>query len=372
MGQVILIVVAAAWAAVLLPPLLRNRAENRPNSSVSDFRAQLSSLQRAMPSRGVSVRSMGRSLAPSTLSRPAAPGRPAPRGGRAVSPRGQHSYGPAARGGRADSPRMQEATLRARTHGTRAVRESYDPSGSMRRPGLTGSPMGDVKRRRANVLFMLVLTTLCGGFLAVTTDSKAMVLLFAAGMICLGGYVYLLVSLQQREAGVAVGRQRLQRTAPPMPRQRAPRDPLVRDWRPAHEDEYDDEYAAYDAPVVETRYDYDYDDGAYEAPRRRRPEPSPRQAAGRPAPRRAPADGIVPGSGESGRISYGRRARTQPPRDPYAMPMPRDPRDPFGREQQGREITRGTAVRNGRHATGQHPVQRRQRTHGGYGRSYAG
>ncbi len=69
MGQVILIVVAAAWAAVLLPPLLRNRAENRPNSSVSDFRDQLSSLQRAMPTRGVAVRSMGRSLAPSSLSR---------------------------------------------------------------------------------------------------------------------------------------------------------------------------------------------------------------------------------------------------------------------------------------------------------------
>ena len=46
--------------------------------------------------------------------------------------------------------------------------------------------------------------------------------------------------------------------------------------------------------------------------------------------------------------------------DPYAAPMPRDPRDPFGREQQGREITRGTPLRNGRHATGQHPVQQRQ------------
>ena len=38
MGQVVLLVVAAAWAAVLLPPLLRSRLENRPNSSVLDFR----------------------------------------------------------------------------------------------------------------------------------------------------------------------------------------------------------------------------------------------------------------------------------------------------------------------------------------------
>ena len=64
MGQLVLLVVAAAWAAVLVPPLLRSRIENRPNSSVSDFRDQLSSLQRAMPSRGVAMRSMGRPLAP--------------------------------------------------------------------------------------------------------------------------------------------------------------------------------------------------------------------------------------------------------------------------------------------------------------------
>ena len=76
MGQLVLLVVAAAWAAVLVPPLLRSRIENRPNSSVSDFRNQLSSLQRAMPSRGVAMRSMARPLAPSPLSRPAAAGRP--------------------------------------------------------------------------------------------------------------------------------------------------------------------------------------------------------------------------------------------------------------------------------------------------------
>ncbi len=81
MGQIVLLVVAAAWAAVLVPPLLRSRVENRPNSSVSDFRSQLSSLQRVLPSRGASVRSMARPLAPSTLARPAASGRPPLRSG---------------------------------------------------------------------------------------------------------------------------------------------------------------------------------------------------------------------------------------------------------------------------------------------------
>ena len=81
MGQLVLLIVAAAWAAVLLPPLLRSRLENRPNSSVLDFRNQLSSLQRVVPTRGVGVRSMGRSLAPSMLTRPAATGRPDTRNG---------------------------------------------------------------------------------------------------------------------------------------------------------------------------------------------------------------------------------------------------------------------------------------------------
>ena len=78
MSKIVLLAVLAAWAAVLIPPLLRSRVENRPNSSVTDFRRQLSTLQRAVPTRTmVPMRSMGRPLAsPSPLSRPAAQGRP--------------------------------------------------------------------------------------------------------------------------------------------------------------------------------------------------------------------------------------------------------------------------------------------------------
>ena len=329
MGTIVLIVIMAAWAAVLLPPLLRSRAENRPNSSVSDFRAQLSSLQRAMPTRGVSVRSMGRSLAPSTFSRPA----------RQQNPRGQHSYGPA----RTEPPRAPDAP-RARTHGAR----DEEPL-PWRRPA-AAAPVNEIKRRRSNVLFVLVLTTVCGGFLAATTDSKAMVLFFAVSMIALGGYVYLLITLNQREQGVpAFGAAFAARPRPaPQPRATAPRDPLLSDWREARDD---DRRAGYS-------YDYDYDDGAYggiddetmPAPR------APRRSAQSGSYRYRPADGSdVPGSGRSGRISYGRATR-----EGYAMPAPRDPRDPFGREQSGREITRRTPVRNGRHATGQQPVQRRR------------
>ena len=68
------------------------------------------------------------------------------------------------------------------------------------------------------------------------------------------------------------------------------------------------------------------------------------------------AYGDPPGSGQSGLISYGRGAEV----------TRRDPRDPYGREAYGwdaatRETTRRAPVRNGRHATGQVPVQRTHR-----------
>ena len=81
MGKIVLLAVAAAWAAVLIPPLIRSRIENRPNSSVTDFRRQLSTLQRAVPARGMApMRSIGRPLtqAPSarSASRTTAPSQP--------------------------------------------------------------------------------------------------------------------------------------------------------------------------------------------------------------------------------------------------------------------------------------------------------
>lgn len=49
MGVVVLIVLAAVWAAFLLPPILRARAESRPAGSISDFRRQLRVLGRTSP-----------------------------------------------------------------------------------------------------------------------------------------------------------------------------------------------------------------------------------------------------------------------------------------------------------------------------------
>ncbi len=53
MGVVALIVLAAIWAAFLLPPIFRARAENRPSGSISDFRRQLRVLARTSPTKAM-------------------------------------------------------------------------------------------------------------------------------------------------------------------------------------------------------------------------------------------------------------------------------------------------------------------------------
>ena len=47
----VLLILAAIWASVLIPPFLRSRAEGRPADSIVDFRRQLGVLQRTAPSR---------------------------------------------------------------------------------------------------------------------------------------------------------------------------------------------------------------------------------------------------------------------------------------------------------------------------------
>jgi len=45
----LLVILAVVWAAVLVPPFVRNRRHGRPDNSVLSFRAQLSTLERATP-----------------------------------------------------------------------------------------------------------------------------------------------------------------------------------------------------------------------------------------------------------------------------------------------------------------------------------
>lgn len=71
--MLVLVILAVVWAAVLVPPFLRNRRDARPDNSVVSFRAQLSTLERATP--GTSLRtvpsgsSLGAPLVPIQMNR---------------------------------------------------------------------------------------------------------------------------------------------------------------------------------------------------------------------------------------------------------------------------------------------------------------
>ena len=208
MGELVLLVLAAAWAAVLIPPLLRSRIENRPNSSVTDFRRQLNRLQSTVPNRAAGARGgMARPLAQSPLHRPAAAGRPGMQTAQ-VRRGGTRAHGNGAAGQlREAPPRNRQAAPRQaapqrRGHG--------DPSGGQARPHHPRqtqvarhnvSAVDQVRRRRSNVLFMLVLAAGSTLFLAATTKEPAMLYLFAAAFLGLCGYMWMLAQARQREAG---------------------------------------------------------------------------------------------------------------------------------------------------------------------------
>jgi hypothetical protein len=64
MGVLVLILLAMAWAIVLVPPFVRNRTESRPGSSVVSFQQGLDVLGRATPGSSLSSFRVTRSLPP--------------------------------------------------------------------------------------------------------------------------------------------------------------------------------------------------------------------------------------------------------------------------------------------------------------------
>jgi hypothetical protein len=187
--KIVLLAVAAAWAAVLLPPLLRNRSENRPGSSVSDFNRQLSSLQRSVPTRGMApMGAMGRPLAQSPLARPAAPGRPGQLHRTLSVASAQH--------------REQSAQPQRRLHGEPSIaRHHHDVTGQHRQAMVhrNVSSRMELRRRRTNVFFALLMLTGSTLFLAATTHTNAMMYAFALSFLSFCGYCYKLVQIRQIE-----------------------------------------------------------------------------------------------------------------------------------------------------------------------------
>jgi hypothetical protein len=71
MGVPVLILLAIVWAIVLVPPLVRNRAELRPGSSVSSFRQDLAVIGRTTPSSSLRPPSLPGMAPASPVGRPA-------------------------------------------------------------------------------------------------------------------------------------------------------------------------------------------------------------------------------------------------------------------------------------------------------------
>lgn len=189
MGTMILLVVGAAWMAVLLPPLMRSRLDGGSVSSVSEFRRQLNTLQRTQgPRSQAPMRTMARPLVPGPrpMNRPAQ--RPAaPRQARPGQGYGRPHLVPV-------DDAMTSAPRHRRSHHTAELSRRHFAAEEM-----FLSPREIVRRRRTNVLFALVALNGLSLFLAFTTGSTAMVYLFAVAAIALVGYCYTLVQIRNQE-----------------------------------------------------------------------------------------------------------------------------------------------------------------------------
>lgn len=168
MTPLIIVILAAMWLVVLVPPLLRSRSEARPSESISSFQRQLSTLGRSTPTGTFRpARPLGYAGPPARVTaRPHGPRTttfgPAPRTQRAAA------YGPATRGWSAAPPhRLSQRTA--------------------------------AKRRRQQVLLTLVALAFFTAVLSFGLGIQAALVAHVVVDALLVGYVYLLVQLRKLE-----------------------------------------------------------------------------------------------------------------------------------------------------------------------------
>lgn len=138
--MLVLVILAAIWAAVLVPPYLQNRRETRPGDSIATFRSQLSVLERTTP------------------------------------------------GGRAGTVTPLEVARREPL-GASAAPRSRPSAGAMRR--------AEARRRRRDV-FLTLLGAVGVTFVLALALGGAVWMLHLLVDVVFGAYVLLLVSLQQQ------------------------------------------------------------------------------------------------------------------------------------------------------------------------------
>jgi Flp pilus assembly protein TadB len=164
MSKLILIIVGAAWLAVLLPPMVRAKLHGSPSNSVSNFRRQLNSLESSGGrSQQGQLRNMARPLAPSQQYRSAT----------------------------TRTSRQQQGALSNLTGAKiRPERVRHHRAPAM----LNTQAM--VRQRRQNLVVGMAVVTGISLFLAFTTGSSAFVYLFTVSLLALCGYCYVLVQLR--------------------------------------------------------------------------------------------------------------------------------------------------------------------------------
>jgi uncharacterized membrane protein len=191
MRSVLVLVIGAAWVAVLLPPMLRSRIDGRPGSTVDSFQRRLHTLQRAVPSH--QVPRMARPLA--GAQRPLQPRSPyAPQGLQRAGRPSTPAYGYDMRG----AELQRRPGLERRTSPQRKREQQQQQRHQLaRRPA---AHRANARQRRQNVLFLLVLGTGLTAVLALSTKAMEMKVLLAVCVCSLIGYVYLLAQIKQNEA----------------------------------------------------------------------------------------------------------------------------------------------------------------------------
>lgn len=158
----VLLVLAGIWAAVLIPPAVRARAEGRPGDSIHNFKRQLSVLRRTGPHRGA----------------PGGPGR-ADGGDRYRHLSSQATLSPV------------RGPVGGRSYPTAGHRAS-SPSARLASPAATAARSRTIRRRR-DVLTALLVAAVATLALGLLLGMGVMLVAHVVTDILLVGYVALLV-----------------------------------------------------------------------------------------------------------------------------------------------------------------------------------
>lgn len=191
----VLLVLAGIWAAVLIPPAVRARAEGRPGDSISNFRRQLTVLRRTGPHRA-SLNGGGRGAG------------------------GDHWYRP-----NGSSPALTpvHGPLRSTRAATIAPRRA--PVRGMRTASPASAARSRTIRRRRDVLMALLAAAVATLALGLLFSIGVMLVVHVVADVLLVAYVALLV----RQRNVAAERDLKVRFLPQAPRL----DPVVLRAEPA-------------------------------------------------------------------------------------------------------------------------------------------